>query len=223
VRGCLNLIKTFFVNKDLLFDILEIFSPAIPLVTIAIKGFKKSTWLILLIFYLVIYLILSAYAASLRPKNNIVVYIIISLFTFCFFALILEQFIRQKKFKIINRTVMIIAVLFLIINAIWGEGLLIFNSYSSGLTNFILVSYCVYYYKLQLENSRIFFVEKQPSFWIVSGIFIYCAGNFFLFSMFNSLSRNNLVFAFYAWNINDFLILVMNIAFAKGIQCNLKT
>ena len=59
-------------------------------------------------------------------------------------------------------------------------------------------------------------MEKQPSFWIVSGIFIYCAGNFFLFSMFNSLSRNNLVFAFYAWNINDFLILSYEYRFRKG-------
>jgi len=210
------------VNKDLFFDILEIFSPIIPLITVLIKGLKKTTWLILLVTYLVIYFILSAYAASLRPKNNIVVYIVISILTFSIFALILEEFVKQKKFKIINRAVIIITVLFLIANAILGEGLLIFNSFSSGLTNFILVSYCVYYYKLQLENPQIIFVEKQSSFWIVSGIFIYCAGNFFLFSMFNSLSRNNLVFAFYAWNINDILILVMNIAFAKGIQCNLK-
>ena len=215
-------IKPISMNYYLLFDIAETYSPIIPLSFFLIKRGKASLWSKLLLWYLIGYIVLSLYISYLKSlsKNNIVFYIIISIATFCFFALILEQFCQQRKFKIINRIVIPIAILFCIINAIWLEGSAIFNSYSSGLNNLVVTGYCIYYYKLQLENPQIIFVEKQPSFWIVSGIFIYSAGNFFLFSMFNSLTNSFPLFALHAWDINDVLILIMNVLFAKGLQCN---
>jgi hypothetical protein len=204
---------------DRFFQIIEIYSPLISLIVFFIRSAKRSRWAILLISYLVVYISL-VYAAGFFEKNNNIVYIILSALTFCFFALILEQFFPKERFKNINRTVMIITVLFFIINAIWGEGIEVYNSYSAALTNFILISYCVYYYKLQLQTLQTFFVEKQPSFWIVSGIFLYSAGNFFLFTMYNSLTSNYPYFARDSWGFNDLLILVMNIFFAKGLQCN---
>lgn len=203
------------------FNFVETYSPLIPLSTFFIKKSKKPGWVIILISYLITYVLLLADANFFHNiKNNIVTYIFISMFTFCFFALIFEHFLGEKKFRIINRTAIIVVVLFFIINAIWGEGTSIFNSYSSGVANLLLVGYCLYYYKLQLEDTHVIFVEKQASFWIVSGILIYCAGNFFLFSAFNSLTTNYPDFAYYSWNINIILILIMNIFFAKGLQCN---
>jgi hypothetical protein len=206
---------------QILFQFIEIYSPLIPLIIFLLKRQKRSGWTILLVSYLVIYISL-VYSANhfFSGGNNNIIYIILSGVTFCFFALIFEQFLFSNKFKIFNRTVIIIAVLFFIVNAIWWEGTSIFNSYSSAITNLVLVGYCVFYYKLQLEKPYIIFVEKQPSFWIVSGIFIYSAGNLFLFSVFSSLTRYYPHLAYDAWNINIILILIMNIFFAKGIQCN---
>jgi hypothetical protein len=204
-----------------IFQIIETFSPLIPLIVFLAKRFKKFTGSKLLLLYLIIYIFLS-FCANLFPfihRSNILIYVIISILTILFFALILEQFLPQK-FKMLNGIVISLTILFIIVNAIWGEGSSIFNSYSSVVANLVLVSYCVYYYKWQLEKPQIIFVEKVPSFWIVSGIFIYSAGNIFLFSMFSSLTRNNPGFAYYAWDINIILILIMNILFAKGIQCN---
>lgn len=199
--------------------IIETFSPLIPLVIFFTKKSKKTAWSSLLLYYLIVYTFLSFYA-NFFHLFNIVIYIIISILTFCFFALILEHFLPQQKFRTFNRIVIAITALFFVANAIWGEGTSIFNSYSSGAANLILMAYCVYYYKLQLEKLQTIFVEKLPSFWIVSGVFLYSAGNFFLFCMFNYLTLNYPVFAFYAWDIYIVLILIMNIFFAKGIQCN---
>jgi hypothetical protein len=206
---------------DILFQIIEIYSPLIPLAIFIAKGFRRAPWIILLISYLVVYISL-VYSAThfFYGKNNNILYIILSGCTFCFFAFILENFLFSPKFKIFNRTVIIIAVLFFIANAIWWEGTSIFNSYSSAMVNLVLVGYCVDYYKLQLEKPHIIFVEKQSSFWIVSGILIYSAGNLFLFSVFSSLTRNYPHLAYETWDINIILILIMNIFFAKGIECS---
>jgi hypothetical protein len=204
-----------------LFQIIEIYSPLIPLLVFFLKKPGKAVWTKLLVIYWLVYisLVYSATHFFSGGGNNHIMYIILFGLTFCFFSLILEQFLPQK-FKIINRIIIIIIVLFFFINAIWGEGISIFNSYSSAVANLILVAYCVYYYKLQLEKPQISLVEKIPSFWIVSGIFIYSAGNTFLFSVFSTLARNNPHNITYdLWDINILLTLIMNIIFAKGIQC----
>ena len=154
-----------------IFDNIEIYSPVVPLIFFFIRRSKRSRWSILLIIYLIVYISL-VYAANnfFVAKNNNIVYIILSGVTFCFFAFILEQFLTSRKFKMLNRTVMIIAVLFFIANALWWEGISIFNSYSSAIANLILGAYCVYYYKLQLEKPQNIFVEKESSFWIISGM-----------------------------------------------------
>lgn len=208
------------VTFNLIFRIIEGYAPLIPILFFFIRKSRRLIPTNLLISYLIIYFALVYIANNVLVKNNIIAYIILSALTFCFFSLMLESFLFQTKFKFFNRTVMIITVLFFIVNAIWLEGTTLFNSYSSGLSNLILVAYCVYYYKLQLEKPQIIFVERQPSFWIVSGIFIYSAGNTFLFSIYSSLTRSDPDFAYYAWGINVILILIMNIFFAKGIQCN---
>jgi hypothetical protein len=211
---------------ELIFLNIEIYSPLIPLIFFFVKRSKRSGWAILLVSYLVIYftLVFLANLPLVFPNgnffNNNVIYVILSALTFCFFAFILEQFLPLKKFRTINRTVIIVAVLFCIANALWWEGTQIYNSHSAALTNLVLISYCLYYYKLQLQNLQTLFIEKQPSFWIVCGIFLYSAGNFFLFTMYNSLTSNYPNFARYSWYINDFLIFIMNILFAKGIQCS---
>jgi len=203
------------------FQIIEIYSPLIPLLVFFLKKPGKAVWAKLLVIYWLVH-ICFVYSAThfFTGGNNNIMYIVLSGLTFCFFSLILEQFLPPQKFKITNRIIIIIIVLFFLIHEILGEGISIFNSYSSAIANLILAAYCVYYYKLQLEKPQIGLVEKLPSFWIVSGIFIYSAGNTFLFSVFSTLARNNPHnIAYDLWDINILLTLIMNIIFAKGIQC----
>lgn len=216
---------------NLVFEFIETCSPFITLIALFTHGFKKTKLFKLLLIYSITYFILSFYANYIflfshsnfflrDVHSNIIIYIIISISSFCFFSLIIEQFINKKKFRTLNRIVITVAILFFISNAIWLEGTSIFNSNSSAIANIILIVYCIYYYKLQLEKPQNIFVERESSFWIISGIFVYSAGNFFLFNMYKLLTQSFNDFTFYSWYINDLFILVMNIFFAKGIRCN---
>lgn len=210
------------MNTETFFDIIERYSTLLPLIVFFLKKSNKEVWVILLLVYLFLYFFfLSIFDPFIYDKpNNIVVYIIVAIFTFCLFSSILERILQQKKFAIVNRIVMVITVLFFLNNAIWGEGISAFNSISGGLANLIIVCYCLYYFKFQFEDPKIIFITNQPSFWAVSGIFIYSAGNFFLFALYNTLTIENSDFAYYAWYVNDIFILVMNIFFSKSMYCN---
>lgn len=206
---------------DAFFDYLEMYSTIIPLITFLLKRPKKSKWINVLLYYCITSIPLSMYANYLYycNRNNIIVYFIIGLNSFCSFIFLFEDFLKQKKMTGVNRIVILFTFLFFVFNIIWGEGSSAINSASHAVGNSIILVYCFYFYKLQLQDPKNIFVEKQPSFWIVSGIFIYSGGVFFLFTLYHPLTLAYKDFANIAWDINDTLILVMNILFAKGVAC----
>ncbi len=203
----------------------ETYAALIPILVFFIKRPAKVRWIFIVLVYSILYIPLSAYANFLQSsvKNNTLIYVLITGLTFICFSFIMQNFIQEKKFKIVTLLLIILFIIFSFINVIWGEGDAIFNSHSAALAGFISIIYCIYYYKIQLENLQSIFIEEQPSFWIVTGIFIYSAGNFFIFSFYNSLIITHEQFSDYVWYVDDVLILIMNFFFAKAIlKCNPK-
>lgn len=206
----------------LLFFLIEIFSPLIPLIAFFLHRQKKARWLTVLLIYLLVYMLLliSAFILKWTHHSNIISYFIVNIISFIAFGVIISIFLNKRFFFRLNLVIIIITTLFAIGNAIWLEKLEFFNSNSAALDHLILICYCLYYFKLQLKQPGNVFVEKQTSFWIISGIFIYSGGNFFFFAFYNFLTLSNQVLAMNIWYITDVLILTMNIFFAKGLKCN---
>jgi len=210
-----------------IFPVIETFAPLIPLAAYLKHRPAKAKWLSVLLIFFVVDICLVAYAnftvGSLT--YNIPAYVLITDISFLCFALVNGFFIKNKKFNRINCVVIILVILFSIVNFLWLEGSKYYNSNSSSLASLVLIIYSIIYYKQQLINPESIFIEKQPSFWVVSGIFIYAAGNFFLFTFYHLLSvehGKDEGFAEYIWIVVDCLILIMNIFFAKGIKCHPK-
>lgn len=210
---------------SIIFPVIETFSPAIPLISYLVYKPKKAKWLFILLSYSILYIILIGYANYLKLMfyHNILFYFITSLISFISFALIVEFFLLSRRFTTINYLIIILTLFFSFANVLWWEGMRFYNSNSAAIINFILIIYCLVYYKEQLSKPQNIFIDKQPSFWVTSAIFIYAAGNFFLFAFYHQLSTmENWKFAENLWILPDVLILIMNIFFAKGIQCTSK-
>ncbi|WP_158638300.1 hypothetical protein [Panacibacter ginsenosidivorans] len=222
---------------SIIFPVIETFSPLIPLITYVIIKPKRRKWLTTLIAYSVVYIPFIAYAnyLQLMVTPNIIIFVFITIMTFCCFGLIISFLLNSKLFSFINYIAIGIVTIFSITNALWWEKLKLYNSYSSSLSCIILICYCLYYYWYQIQNPKDLFIYRQPSFWMITGIFIYCGGNFFVFSNYGELCRqaqsltnaglreqaNKLWgFAGLIWIVADFLILFTNIFFAKAILCS---
>jgi len=204
------------------FFFIEIFSPLIPLITLFSGKQKKARWLTVLVIYFILYMLLISSAFVLKASHhpNIISYFILNIISFIAFGLIISFFVNETFFSKLNLIAITVTSVFAIVNAIWVEHLTYFNSNSAALNNIIIICYCLYYYKLQLKQPANVFIERQTSFWIISGIFIYCGGNFFFFAFYNSLTASNASLAMNIWYVTDVLILLMNIFFAKGLKCN---
>lgn len=207
---------------SILWPLLEMLAPLIPMAIILYKKPKKSRWIVTLIIALVIYMLLVAYGNFFEStqNNNILVYIGITLVTFIGFSIVICYLIKNVRFAFFNKIVICMVVLFTIFNALYGEKLIVFNSITATLVNLILIIYCLIYYGKQLANPEVVLIHKQPAFWVISGIFIYSAGCFVLFSFYHQLSNQYWQFALYSWIGVDILIVIMNAFFAKAILCS---
>lgn len=207
---------------NIIFPLIETFSPLIPLVTYLLAKPVRQKWVTTLIIYSAVYIPFVGYANYLQLLviPNIVIYVFITIITFCSFSLIISFFLNHRVFSFINYIAISVVTLFSIANALWWEKLELYNSNSSSLSCIILIVYCLYYYWKQVKEPKELFIYRQPSFWMVTGIFIYCGGNFFLFTNYRELClQKNWVFAELIWIVADFLILFTNIFFARAIQC----
>ena len=211
-----------------IFDGLEMFSTLIPLVMYFVVKPKMQRWLKYLLFYCTINIAFAVYATVLYSQqvNNIQVYLAMNMVFFFCSILAIDNLINQQSISKIIRVILPLTTLIFVANAIWGEGKALFNSRSITISNIIIIILCLYYYRYSLKtlivkhkNTEITFIEREPSFWIISGLFVYCGGIFFLYSFYSSITISAKDFANTAWNLNDVLLFIMNVSFAKGIKC----
>ena len=220
---------------SIIFPIIETFAPIIPLLACLIVK-ARGGWVRVLVIYFIVYIMLAGFAnfSSLFAKDNIIVYTVINVFTFTCFIVVLNIFVGNKYFQIPSYLLIALVIIFGFYNSIRPGGLKYFDSRTSSACAIILLIYCVYYYWMQIQNPKEFFIYRKPSFWIVTAIFIYWGGNFFLFTNYRDLclqaerlmfishkkESNQLSnFAESIWIVVDFLIILTNILFTKAILC----
>src|SRR3954453_2862550 len=141
------------MNTFSILELFETYSPLIPLVAYSVKKPKKSKWILILLIYVVTYIPLSAYANYLKSvtRNNSLIYLFINIVSFVYFSLIIEEFIVKRRFRQLNKLMIVIVILFSTANIIWWYASTVFSSNSFAFTGLILICYCLYYYKIQLE------------------------------------------------------------------------
>ena len=91
-----------------------------------------------------------------------------------------------------------------------------FNTYARPIGNILFIFFAIsYYYKL-LKDLKVRYLERNPMFWINTGILIYFSGSLFLFIFSNYILKNvqlNILF----WAIHAGLNIFIHIFYAIGL------
>jgi hypothetical protein len=131
----------------------------------------------------------ATYLAHTKEKNNYIVYNILTIISFVFYAWFLLGQIESKRIKNILGWLTITVFIISILNAFY------INSNTFHRSTFVagclvIVLYCfVYLYQVIKKYDIGFRIEKEPVFWIVLGLlFFYLSGAGF-FSFLNYFSR----------------------------------
>jgi drug/metabolite transporter superfamily protein YnfA len=109
-------------------------------------------------------------------------------------------------------------LLFVIVNALFIEGINNFPSRSFAACGILFIICSLLYFYQMINNQEAIYIEKQAMFWINSGIFIYFSGNIFLFMLQNIMTTNT-NYALYYNVIHTIINVVANVLYSIGLFC----
>ncbi len=226
----------FYLQQIL--DWSEVWAVLIPLTVYFIKK-PKSKWIRPVLYYLIIALVLNLCADLIWKRRklgiepwmqsnigfffeedgttfkNAVLYNIHSISRFLLFGWFFTYI--ATIYSKLNRIIIPLFILAVLVNFIFFESILgdeVFSSRLFTVEAALLLLYCIIYYFMVLRDERIEMPTTQPSFWLITGLSIYVAINFFIWLFYSQLTIQFKDFAVSIWDYHNISYIIFCIFIA---------
>jgi len=126
--------------------------------------------------------------------------------------------LHQPFLVIVKKIVLIGFTLFIIVNFTFFENFFDYWKFSSRLLSIeaaLLLFYVLQYYLFKI-NDNVGTKITNNAFWIVTGLGIFVALNFFIFLLYNELTARFQSFAISLWSVHNISYIIFNLFLAKG-------
>ena len=214
--------STVFIS---ILDWSEVWALLIPLFVLMMRR-KQPPYMKPVIFYLWLALLLNLICDILSKYNDAHrgneisnnpfynIHSIVRFVCFSYFFILLQQ----KFFKTFNKFIPVIYFLFVAINFSYSENFFYKNNISGSLLSmeaFLLLIYCMLYYLSQLK-SEAEGITGTKNFWVVTGLAVYVAANFFVFLFYVPMITENPTLANNMWNVHNVAYILLCIFISKA-------
>ena len=198
------------------FDLL----PIIVFLFFLIQG-KKTRMLLWVILF---------YAAYSFGNNTIVVFLddhgsnpaiwlyIFTVIEYTLFAFFIYHVLSDVVYKRALLTISVLFITFCLFN-IFFQPQYQFDSLQTSIEALILLIFCILFLFEQINKPEITFIYNSYTFWIITGILIYLAANFFLYGFAATLPKE---IAEQYWFISHISNILKNIFFAIAVIIHIK-
>jgi hypothetical protein len=137
-----------------------------------------------------------------------------------FYGLIYYRSFHISLLKKITVVLSILTLFAIVYNAAARNQIMSFPTVSYTFLSVVLnILSLLFFYQL-LNNKEFTHIEKQPMFWINSGVLFYFSINIFLFMLFNRMLN---LHGDDVWLIHDITNIIANLIFSVGLLCKPQT
>ena len=159
--------------------------------------------------------IIGRYLAVRKMSNLYVLHVntCIEFLLICLFFREVFNTARAKKWLLILALVYIVAA---VVNSIFLQHISRYNSYALSVSALVVISLCLYYFKVTLFGDTIVNWRTEPVFWFTAGFMIYFSSSLFLFILSNFTFHMSQPLTWILWNIHATMVLIMYLLFARG-------
>jgi hypothetical protein len=155
-------------------------------------------------------------ASYYHVTNNfpaIHLFIVISL---VFFAAIYYNAFFNPLLKKATLILSILAVIILILNMVFNEGVWEYPSMSNTVLSVLLIFFSLVYFYQLLTRQEFIHIENQGLFWINAGVLFYFSVNIFLFMLFRRIINSHQEDYYMIHNVTN---IIANVLFTVGLLC----
>lgn len=149
---------------------------------------KTGRWIF---YYLISSVVFAAgtHLITIFSRNNMWFFSPMSVIQFLILTTFFYHVIKNQLLKKLAFTAAFLVFGFAVVDFLWLEGPLTYNSYSLTLQNFFLLLYSILFFWELLRDEDLvkqsIFVNSLPNFWYNSGLFIFHCSNFMLSLAYN--------------------------------------
>lgn len=126
------------------------------------------------------------------------------------------DYLDVGKYRWLRWALPSVFTILVMLNALWGEGFYRFPATVVALYSFTGIVLSIGYFIHLLRTPTAFFLERQPMFWISSGLLVYFAGNFLLWLGLNFLTFDAVFFKS-VYRISGAVTILLNFIFVIAI------
>ncbi|WP_066835864.1 hypothetical protein [Rufibacter ruber] len=164
---------------------------------------------------LAITLLVEAYAAHLmfQKINNSFLYHLLIPLQYLFLSGVFYVALSGKRIRraiLLTLPVYVVAVLIFFLTV---QTILEYNSYARVLKNVLVVAWVLFYYREVFIGVKVSRLEREPMFWISTGLLFYSLGNVFVDGLMYYLIHQSYSWARPIYLINVFLGILLNLTF----------
>ena len=162
------------------------------------------------------------YAGYLQANrtNNLFIYHLLVPIQYIFHSFIFYYYIESNKIKkiiLFSIPVVIVTAIFLTFSI---QPIEKYNSYVIVITSFFTCAWILIYYRQLFIQLTIINIEKEPLFWISTGLLVYSLGNFFVEGLMKELIEHSMEMAkWYYYNVYMLLLSFLYIMFIIAFLC----
>ena len=125
------------------------------------------------------------------------------------FSKAIIPFLSRTFFKLIT----LFFLCFVAVDMFWLSGINQFNNYSTAVEGLLLIFFSIVFFYKTLKELKIRDLEKEPLFWISTGVLLYFSGSLFIFLFTNYVNSSNTVL-FIIWGIHAIFGMILNLFYS---------
>ena len=155
-----------------------------------------------------------------RSTNNLFIYHILVPLQYCLYATIFYYNIEAKGVKKLILMSLPVAIISALVFALTVQPLNAYNSYAILITSFFTCLWILLYYRQLFTQLKIVYLEREPVFWISTGLLFYSLGGFFVEGLMGNLIDNSMQLAkWYYYHVYVFLVGFLYSMFILAMLC----
>lgn len=132
-----------------------------------------------------------------------------------FFNLLRQRFMHRVKAIIPFGFLVFVLLNFIFYENFFPKGDDSFSSRLLSTEAALLLFFCLQYYIFMMIEDKTIGLFRQPGFWVVTGLSIYVAVNFFIFLFYSYLSDAKRNFAVNIWDVHNVVFIILCVFIAR--------
>jgi hypothetical protein len=197
----------------------------LPLLAVLVTGNYKSKVHLRIICFTVFSLVMEHLSTDhdlknlFHPKTNSPWYHLLSPVLFLLLTRFFSDYLDQRKYRLLAWGLPLAFTVLGIANAWVGDGFYSFPSKIIGLYSLMGILLSSGYFLYLLRSLKDYYIERQPMFWVSSGLLVYFSGNFLLWIGLNFITYDRGFFDS-IYRINSVVTILLYLFFTIAICLN---